>query len=114
MGRADAEARFRREAESLGLTFPRGVEDDDKWHTVPLEGGGKGCYRYTSNGKPRGLFRRWSGDPIAWVCPDEDWAAIKAEERTGRGEYLANLERARRDKEGADAEVTATREEAAK
>lgn len=114
MSRADVEARFRREAESLGLTFPRGVEDDDKWHTVPLEGGGKGCYRYTSNGKPRGLFRRWSGDPIAWVCPDEDWAAIKAEERTGREEYLGNLERARRDKEGADAEVAATREEAAK
>jgi len=114
MGRADAEARFRREAESQGLTFPRGVEDDDKWHTVPLEGGGKGCYRYTSNGKPRGLFRRWSGDPVAWVCPDEVWATIKAEERTGRAEYLANVEKARREKEGADAELAATREEAAK
>lgn len=114
MSRADAEARFRRDAESLGLTFPRGVEDNDKWHSVPLEGGGKGCYRYTSNGKPRGLFRRWSGDPVAWVCPDEVWAAIKTEERTGRAEYLDNLERARREKEGADAELAATREEAAK
>jgi len=114
MSRADVESRFRRDAESLGLTFPRGVEDDDKWHTVPLEGGGKGCYRYTSNGKPRGLFRRWTGDPVAWVCPDEDWAAIKSEERTGRAEYLDNLERARREKEGADAAKETAREEAAK
>ena len=114
MSRADVEARFRRDAESQGLIFPRGVEDDDKWHTVPLEGGGKGCYRYTSNGKPRGLFRRWTGDPVAWVCPDEDWAAIKAEERTGRAEYLENLDRARREKEGADAAKELAREEAMK
>lgn len=114
MSRADAEARFRRDAEAIGLTFPRGVEDDDKWHTVPLEGGGKGCYRYTSNGKPRGLFRRWSGEPVAWVCPDEVWSAIKSEERTGRAEYLDNLERSRREKEGADAELAASREAAAK
>lgn len=112
MSRADAEARFRRDAESQGLTFPRGVEDDDKWHTVPLEGGGKGCYRYTSNGKPRGLFRRWTGEPVAWVCPDDTWATIKASERTTRAEFLEGLERARREREGADAAKAAEREEA--
>lgn len=114
MSRAQARARFREDAESHGLTFPRGVEDDDKWHNVPLLEGGRGCYRYTSNGKPRGLFRRWTGEPVSWVCPDEVWSAVKSEERASRSEYLDNLERSRREKEGADARLSETREEAAR
>ena len=113
MSRADARAQFRLDAEGYGLTFPRGVEDDDKWHSVRTTDGKRGCYRYTSNGKPRGLFRRWSDEPVSWVCPSEIWEAIKREERTGRAEYLAQLEAGRREKEGNDAELAESRAKAA-
>ena len=101
------------DAEGYGLTFPRGVEDDDKWHSVKTTDGKRGCYRYTSNGKPRGLFRRWSDEPVSWVCPPEVWEAIKREERRSQGEYLAGLEEARRQKDGDDARLAESRARAA-
>lgn len=97
MSRREALERFRLDAEAAGLSFPNGIEADDRWHSVPADTGkgtrkDKGSYRYSDNGKPRGIYRNWSSEPVGWTCPDDLWRAIREEDRANGRSTLAALQ----------------------
>lgn len=118
MSRREAIDRFRYDAESAGLTFPNGVEPDDRWHSVPAETGSgtkrdKGSYRYTDNGRPRGIYRQWNAEPVGWTCPEEIWKAIREEDKAHGRSTLAELERETEAKAAGNATLRAAQDAAA-
>ena len=118
MSREEAERLFRIDAESAGLSFPNGIEADDRWHSVPAETGSgrkpnKGSYRFTNNGRPRGIFRRWNAEPVGWTCPDETWRAIRDEDKAHGRSTLADLKRETEAKAAENAELRASQDAAA-
>lgn len=119
MSREEAQRLFREAAEAEGISFPNGVEADDRWHSVPADTGkgprkDKGSYRYSDNGKPRGIFRRWNAEPVGWTCPDETWSAIRRQDREAGKESLERLRAAMEQKRAESEEARAAQDEAAK